>query len=64
GVAEVRFCPAFTLEPRTGGIGIPQAEARLQEFFDEHVRAHPTQWFEWDGAWPGPLEGSAGSTSR
>jgi len=65
GVAEVRFHPAFTLEPRTGGIGMPQAEARLQQFFDDHVRAHPTQWFEWErGAWAGPLEGSAGSTFR
>lgn len=65
GVAQVRFHPTFTLEPRQGGIAIPQAEARLQEFFDEHVRAHPTQWFEWDrGAGANLLEGSAGSTFR
>ncbi len=47
GAVEVRFHPTFTLEPKRGGIPLPQAEARLQRFFDEHVRAHPTQWFDW-----------------
>lgn len=50
GAVEVRFHPTFTLEPRRGGIAMPQAEARLQRFFDAHVRAHPTQWFDW-GPW-------------
>ncbi len=47
GATEVRFHPAFSLEPRPGGIGIPPAVARLQHFFDAHVREHPTQWFDW-----------------
>jgi len=50
GTIEVRFHPAFTLEPRRGGIAMSQALERLQRFFDAHVRAHPTQWFDW-GAW-------------
>jgi len=50
GTIEVRFHPTFTLEPRRGGIAMPQALDRLQRFFDAHVRAHPTQWFDW-GAW-------------
>ena len=57
GAVEVRFQPAFTLEPRHGGIGLHQAEARLQRFFDAHVRAHPTQWFEWDRGAPGGAAG-------
>ncbi len=65
GAAEVRFHPAFTLEPKRGGIGLSQAEARLQKFFDDHVRAHPTQWFEWDrGGWAVPVGGGAESTRR
>lgn len=47
GAVEVRFHPAFTLGPRRDGIGLDQAQARLQRFFDAHVRAHPTQWFDW-----------------
>ncbi|HEU5311933.1 MAG TPA: lysophospholipid acyltransferase family protein, partial [Candidatus Eisenbacteria bacterium] len=47
GAVEVRFHPAFSLEPRRGGLGLQQAEALLQRFFDAHVRAHPTQWFDW-----------------
>jgi lauroyl/myristoyl acyltransferase len=47
GAVEVRFHPAFTLAPRRDGIGLDQAQARLQRFFDAHVRAHPTQWFDW-----------------
>jgi lauroyl/myristoyl acyltransferase len=50
GAVEVRFHPAFTLQPRRGGIALPQAVARLQAFFDEHVRAHPTQWYDWGAA--------------
>jgi lauroyl/myristoyl acyltransferase len=50
GTIEVRFHPPFTLEPRHGGIAMSQALDRLQRFFDAHVRAHPTQWFDW-GAW-------------
>jgi lauroyl/myristoyl acyltransferase len=56
GVIEVRFHPAFTLEPRRGGIGMAQAQATLQRFFDAHVRAHPTQWFDW-GVWSPAGEG-------
>ena len=47
GAVEVRFHPTFTLAPRRDGIGLEQAQARLQRFFDAHVRAHPTQWFDW-----------------
>jgi lauroyl/myristoyl acyltransferase len=47
GAVEVRFHPAFSLEPRRGGLAVQQAEALLQRFFDAHVRAHPTQWFDW-----------------
>ena len=50
GAVEVRFHPAFTLAPRRDGIGLEQAQARLQRFFDAHVRAHPTQWFDWSFA--------------
>ena len=49
GSLEVRFDAPFSLEPRRGGLPLPQAMARLQRFFDDHVRAHPTQWFEWRG---------------
>lgn len=51
GAVDVRFHPAFSLAPSGGGIALTQAEARLQRFFDAHVRAHPTQWFDW-GPWP------------
>lgn len=47
GAVEVRFHPAFSLEPRRGGLALQQAETLLQRFFDAHVRAHPTQWFDW-----------------
>jgi len=63
GVIEVRFHPAFTLEPRRGGIGMAQAQARLQGFFDAHVRAHPTQWFDW-GAWSPAAAGEGADVSR
>jgi lauroyl/myristoyl acyltransferase len=65
GVAEVRFHPTFTLERGPGGLEIPQAEERLQHFFDAHIRAHPTQWYEWDRTiLAGPAGGGLGSTSR
>ena len=44
GAVEVRFHRPLTLEN-----GIHEAETQLQEFFDAHVRAHPTQWFHWAG---------------
>lgn len=47
GTLQVRFDDPFSLAPRRGGLALPQALARLQRFFDGHVRAHPTQWFEW-----------------
>jgi lauroyl/myristoyl acyltransferase len=50
GAVEVRFHPVFSLSPRCGGIDLPQAVARLQSFFDAHVLAHPTQWFDWGEA--------------
>ncbi len=58
GAVEVRFHPTFSLEPWGGGIALRQAEARLQGFFDAHVRAHPTQWFDWS---PLPAARAAGS---
>lgn len=57
GAVEVRFHPAFSLEPRRGGLGLQQAEAVLQRFFDAHVRAHPTQWFDWAAGPPAAREG-------
>jgi lauroyl/myristoyl acyltransferase len=53
GTLQVRFDTPFSLEPRRGGLALPQALARLQQFFDAHVRAHPTQWFEWRAEEPG-----------
>jgi KDO2-lipid IV(A) lauroyltransferase len=50
GALGVHFDAPFSLEPGRGGIPLPQALARLQRFFDDHVRAHPTQWYEWRGA--------------
>ena len=63
GAVEVRFQPAFSLEPCGGGIALPQAEARLQRFFDAHVRAHPTQWFDW-GPWPAAHAPAGESSER
>ncbi|HET9250960.1 MAG TPA: lysophospholipid acyltransferase family protein [Candidatus Eisenbacteria bacterium] len=57
GAVEIRFHPAFSLEPRRGGLGLQQAEALLQRFFDAHVRAHPTQWFDWAAGPPTAREG-------
>jgi lauroyl/myristoyl acyltransferase len=53
GTLQVRFDAPFSLDPRRGGLALPQALARLQDFFDGHVRAHPTQWFEWRAEEPG-----------
>lgn len=53
-VLHVRFDAPFSLDPRRGGLPVPQAAARLQSFFDAHVREHPTQWFDWSaGGMPG-----------
>jgi KDO2-lipid IV(A) lauroyltransferase len=47
GALEIDFDAPFLLEPARGGLEVPEGLARLQRFFDGHVRAHPTQWFEW-----------------
>ncbi len=47
GSLHVRFAPPFSLDPRRGGLPVPQAAERVQAFFDAHVREHPTQWFDW-----------------
>ncbi|HEY3155914.1 MAG TPA: hypothetical protein VGK76_04690 [Candidatus Eisenbacteria bacterium] len=47
GAIEIEFDRPFSLDPTQGGLDISQGIARLQEFFDAHVRAHPTQWFQW-----------------
>ncbi|MEK7348838.1 MAG: hypothetical protein AABZ94_08185 [Candidatus Eisenbacteria bacterium] len=47
GALHVRFLEPFSLAPHRGGLSLPQAAARLQRFFDEHVLAHPAQWYEW-----------------
>jgi hypothetical protein len=44
---SVRFHEPFTLEPARGGLTLEQATASVSSFFDSHVRAHPTQWFDW-----------------
>jgi len=62
GEVEVRFHPAFSIEPCGGGIALSLAEARLQGFFEAHVRAHPTQWFDWS-PWP-PRAAAAGDPSE
>ena len=49
GALEIEFDAPFSLDPR-GGLEVSQGLARLQRFFDAHVRAHPTQWFEWRAA--------------
>ncbi|HEU4333400.1 MAG TPA: hypothetical protein VFT32_02795, partial [Candidatus Eisenbacteria bacterium] len=50
GALHIRFLEPFTLGPLRGGLSLAQGAARLQRFFDDHVRAHPTQWFEWAAA--------------
>jgi len=47
GALHVRFLEPFALAPQRGGLSLTQAAARLQRFFDDHVRAHPAQWYEW-----------------
>ncbi|HLQ67117.1 MAG TPA: hypothetical protein VK123_07805 [Candidatus Limnocylindrales bacterium] len=50
GMIAVRFHAPFTLDsssPSTGGLSIDQGAATVRRFFDDHVRAHPTQWFHW-----------------
>jgi len=60
GALEIDFDAPFALGAARGGLDLAQGIARLQRFFDAHVRAHPTQWFEWGSA-PGldaPARGS------
>ncbi len=52
GALEVAFDAPFAVHPGPGGISVTQGLARLQRFFDAHVRAHPTQWFEWRAVRP------------
>jgi lauroyl/myristoyl acyltransferase len=47
GQIAVRFHAPFTLGPENGGLSVDQAAISLTRFFDDHVRAHPTQWFDW-----------------
>ncbi|HET7497304.1 MAG TPA: hypothetical protein VFM00_03310 [Candidatus Eisenbacteria bacterium] len=47
GQIAVRFHAPFTLDPERGGLTVDEALASLSRFFDGHVRAHPTQWFDW-----------------
>jgi lauroyl/myristoyl acyltransferase len=47
GQIAVRFHAPFTLDPDRGGLSVEDAAASLSRFFDDHVRAHPTQWFDW-----------------
>ena len=56
GMIAVRFHAPFTMDPAAGGLTVPQAAASLSRFFDSHVRAHPTQWFDWSNrAQQGPV---------
>ena len=44
----VRFHPPIILDAAApGGLTVEEAAASLSRFFDAHVRAHPTQWFDW-----------------
>jgi len=47
GALHVRFLEPFSLAPQREGLSLTQAASRLQRFFDDHVRAHPAQWYEW-----------------
>ncbi len=49
GAIEIDFDAPFSLDPARGGLDLAQGLSRVQRFFDAHVRAHPTQWFEWRG---------------
>ncbi len=56
GMIAVRFDAPFTLDTTAGGLTIDQGAAQVRRFFDDHVRAHPTQWFHWSVR---PVRGSA-----
>ncbi|MGE5176461.1 MAG: lysophospholipid acyltransferase family protein [Hyphomicrobiales bacterium] len=47
GAVSVRFHAPFTLGAGRNGAEIEEARGELERFFDAHVRAHPTQWFDW-----------------
>ncbi len=47
GSLHVRFLEPFAVGPRRHGLSLDQAASRLQRFFDQHVRAHPVQWYAW-----------------
>jgi KDO2-lipid IV(A) lauroyltransferase len=47
GALTIDFLPPFTLAPERDGLDLKQGLARVQRFFDGHVREHPTQWFSW-----------------
>ena len=47
GAIEIEFDTPFSLDRAAGGLDLSEGIIRLQEFFDAHVRAHPTQWFQW-----------------
>ena len=47
GALEIDFDAPFSLDPAQGGLDLTQGLSRVQRFFDAHVRANPTQWFEW-----------------
>jgi len=48
GSIGIGFHAPFMLAPERGGLEPVQAELTLQRYFDDHVRAHPTQWFDWN----------------
>jgi lauroyl/myristoyl acyltransferase len=48
GAIGIRFHAPFTLAPAPGGLDGSRAEETLQRFFDAHVVAHPTQWYDWN----------------
>ena len=59
GALHVRFLEPFSLAPTRDGLSLQQAAMRLQRFFDDHVRAHPAQWYEWTA--PALPEGHGGA---
>jgi len=48
GAVAVQFHAPFRVTRDRGGLDPVQAERTLQRLFDAHVRAHPTQWFDWN----------------
>jgi len=46
GGIAVRFHAPFRLDS-SNGVSVQEAARLLQRFFDDHVRAHPIQWFDW-----------------